>query len=1234
MTQQVLAERVNVTAQAISKWEHGVNQPDLAMVQSLCAVFNVSVDEFLALAREDGDAVEPVEPMEAPLPEAPQESAPSAEKPAAENSGAVAVVKKGKGDYPWYFVAGALALSILAFIITAVLVFGGNRKLTAQQIYARVNPSVFYIEVETKSGRQGGSGFFIDSKGTAVTNYHVIKDGISASITTSDGRQYDVEKVLGANENRDLAVLKIDIPASRGVSFAYSVKTGETVYTIGYPESFLLGTEDSTFTNGIVSKASYDVDGFEYIQTNADITHGNSGGVLINAKGKVIGITTGQLNVGGAGYMNLAIPSSAIKNVRRDVNMTLKEFFSEERPPAPKEFVVTFYDGTRQVDVRRVEEGGTVTAPANSYTGYTFKGWYADKELTKPFNFSAPITKDTSVYGDFTPITYSVSYHANGGTGSMERRTVKYGETFTLADCAFTYTRWTFDKWETTIGSATRQYQAGERVSSLATEEGAEVVFKAVWAPWRYTIFYDVAGGNALASKTLTIGESLSLPRPTRTGYTFVHWMYNGNTYAAGQSVSDLDPTFTLSEITLTAVWTPITFTVRYHSESTNLSTDTTVVRTVKFDERAPSGDSIFDKTGYKFYRWTYLVGSVWYSVYEGDFIRAASVQGAVVDFYSDWNPINYYIEYDYDGDGTADYTRKVDYDYSVWVWDNDAPSRTGMTIDHWVLKTSGGQETEYHNGETFKGAETRESASCRLTAVWRPLVYRVVYYIPDATNVVDQVAWGEKYIIRGADTIERTGYTVTGWTNQTHTIEYTIGQEVENLGTYEGASIWLYGVWRAHTYTVKFEAPDADSGEMEEQHFTYDEAQALTPNAFVRSGYYLASWQHGEESYRNGETVKNLTAEDGGVVTLTAVWNQALEGEGTAERPYLITNFDELKKMDDYVHYVTGGVMAYYALTADIDAEGAVLSPIGRAHTSSAGSAVPVAFQGTFDGRGHIIKDVVLTFTAATNSTTCYVGLFAGISGGTVKNLGIVDYSIDLEEGASMNYFQSTYYVGALAGTVMGASVIENVFVSGNIRMVGGSKTVRVGALAGEFAGTMSNCYASGSIYASAQGGSTGGVITTNKLYVGGIVGLVPASSTAAFEYCYANVEISAALTGSSTQINDYLGGFIGFAASDSKVSFRYCFSVGDVIYARSSATGVGRFAGKAENASLLNVYYNAESLLSPNGSERTGIRPAYTDDFKNFAWVKEHLKFSEDIWTAKEGGLPTLLVFEEGRA
>lgn len=190
-----------------------------------------------------------------------------------------------------------------------------SAELNAEQIYAKCSPAVFYVEVYDKQGRGlgTGSGFFINSDGTAVTNYHVIKGAASASIKLSSGNKvYKVEGVYDYNIKNDWAIIKVD-----GKDFPYleidesEVVGGATVYAIGSP----LGL-DNTISQGLISNTNRVLDNVRFIQTSAATSSGSSGGALINKAGKAIGITSAGFP--GGENLNLALPISVIKGYKKD----------------------------------------------------------------------------------------------------------------------------------------------------------------------------------------------------------------------------------------------------------------------------------------------------------------------------------------------------------------------------------------------------------------------------------------------------------------------------------------------------------------------------------------------------------------------------------------------------------------------------------------------------------------------------------------------------------------------------------------------------------------------------------------------------------------------------------------------------------------------------------------------------------------------------------------------------
>ena len=172
-----------------------------------------------------------------------------------------------------------------------------------------------------------GSGFIIGADGTIVTNNHVIKDAKSITVTLSDGTELPA-RLVGHDSRTDLAVLKIN--ASRKLNYielgdSGQVRPGQWVVAVGNP--FGLG---GTVTAGIVSARGRDIGEGPYdnfIQIDAPINQGNSGGPLFTQDGKVVGVNSAILSpTGGSVGIGFAIPSDTVRTVvaelKRDGHVT------------------------------------------------------------------------------------------------------------------------------------------------------------------------------------------------------------------------------------------------------------------------------------------------------------------------------------------------------------------------------------------------------------------------------------------------------------------------------------------------------------------------------------------------------------------------------------------------------------------------------------------------------------------------------------------------------------------------------------------------------------------------------------------------------------------------------------------------------------------------------------------------------------------------------------------------
>ena len=162
-----------------------------------------------------------------------------------------------------------------------------------------------------------GSGFIIDSKGIVVTNNHVIQGAEDIIVSVNGSKEYEA-KVIGKDPYMDLAVLQIESDEKfKPVSFGDSDKAriGDWVVAIGNPFGF-----GGTVTSGIISSRNRDIGLTRYddfIQTDASINQGNSGGPLFNLDGKVIGINTAIIAPGRSGSIGIgfAIPSNPASHV-------------------------------------------------------------------------------------------------------------------------------------------------------------------------------------------------------------------------------------------------------------------------------------------------------------------------------------------------------------------------------------------------------------------------------------------------------------------------------------------------------------------------------------------------------------------------------------------------------------------------------------------------------------------------------------------------------------------------------------------------------------------------------------------------------------------------------------------------------------------------------------------------------------------------------------------------------
>lgn len=271
---------------------------------------------------------------------------------------------------------------MLVCLVTVLLLASCTQSL--QQIVEKVEPATFTVYTYDEYGIPAGtgSGFFIESTGVGVTNWHVLDKSIKAVIKTPDGVQYEIDSVMCASSKKDILVFRIKNKANTVFKTVRFSKTkpekGEPVYNIGAP----LGMESSV-SEGIVASYREDAHG-EIVQTTAPVSPGSSGSPLLTSKGQVFAIATFKRR--GGENMNFGVMMT--EDFRKDLDS--KEFYKRNRKFNSKtsEFILLNLMPDKGTDIvlNAIEFGPTATTLYLTFTNVHLSEsaeWYLWCEVGK-----------------------------------------------------------------------------------------------------------------------------------------------------------------------------------------------------------------------------------------------------------------------------------------------------------------------------------------------------------------------------------------------------------------------------------------------------------------------------------------------------------------------------------------------------------------------------------------------------------------------------------------------------------------------------------------------------------------------------------------------------------------------------------------------------------------------------------------------------------------------------------
>ncbi len=490
-----------------------------------------------------------------------------------------------------------------------------------------------------------------------------------------------------------------------------------------------------------------------------------------------------------------------------------------------------YLDTTAAGDGYKTSVTGTFSGSANKtlYPGTTYYLFIYPGAQTygwRYWNYPTEIT--LTVDGS---ITYSVTYNANGGSGTTSAQTKTYGTALTLRSNGFTApTGYHFNGWNTAADGSGTAYSAGGSYTS-----NAAVTLYAQWAKNVVRLAYNINGG--------TMGNTAEY------GLNDYKFITKGGTWAFHTiSYGSSDDPYNASTFQLTRTG--------YSFGGWNSYLSSGGIQSTLFDQATS-----YDSTKY------HGIG--------GTTVTTANTSSLDCYLYAKWNANSYTVTYNSNG-GSGSMAADTVYYNSSYKTKQNAFTKTGYTFAGWNEKADGtgtawnaNTSGTYENGTAWTWTYTN---NITLYAQWTINSYSLTL---EKGTGISAVSGGGTKQYNSSVTINatvNTGYTWSKWTEGSTQISttknYTFNMPAGNK-TYKANAT-------ANTYSVKYYGNGATSGSMADSSHTYDSSKKLSANAFVRKGYEFLGWAtsaSGDVEYTDQQSVKNLTSTSGGTINLYAKW-------------------------------------------------------------------------------------------------------------------------------------------------------------------------------------------------------------------------------------------------------------------------------------------------------------------------------------------------------------------------
>ena len=435
------------------------------------------------------------------------------------------------------------------------------------------------------------------------------------------------------------------------------------------------------------------------------------------------------------------------------------------------------------------------------------------------------------------------------------------------------------------------------------------------WTANTYNVTFDLQNGIGGDATVLATYDS-AMPQvvvPARAGYQFKGYFDaadGGKQYynADGSSAANWDKSESETDsFVLYAQWTANTYTVTFDA---NGGSGTMEAQTMTYDTDAKFTKNTLTKEGYLFAGWANEAGADSAAYADEATVRNLTAnQGETLTLYAVWQPVSYLVAFDGNGaDSGSMEAQQFTYDRET-VLPLNGYQKTGYHFIGWAA-TKDADSAAYTDQASVQNLTAENGVTVTLYAVWEPNTYQIAFYGNGGEGTMESQSFiydeAEKALDKNL--YRKTGYSFIGWatTENADTATYQDGQKVRNLITQESGVLTLYAVWKANTYTLRFDSNKGEGSSIpttaEPMMVTFGKVYGTLPDVF-RAGYDFAGWYNQENIAILPDNVVDITAD----TTLYAHWTakkytvsfDSNKGEGSTEP----TKANDLQAVYDTVY-------------------------------------------------------------------------------------------------------------------------------------------------------------------------------------------------------------------------------------------------------------------------------------------------------------------------------------------